>query len=385
MKLVGIAFVIALVLIPCLSLSSNCGGNCLSEKCGECHCGLSPNPVNITAMCQQFPGWDEKCCKCVVNGSKGNANAEKEREDGTSDVGLWQINSNEWAKCSGGTAPCSAQGNMDCAIGIWKRNGGSFKAWDNCESCGCCKSTALHGYKVADTIEAPTKVPMTSIKTPKRKSVIHMEPAKNITVPETNCGGNCPSSDCSSCPCGSSPSSQDIPTWCSKFSGWDQTCCKCIVQHESGGNANAVNENTNGSFDVGLWQINSVNWPACNGGSAPCDTNANLKCAQQIWGNGGNSFAQWSTCGACGCCASTTGGPATHATNGPATHATNGPATHATHATNGPATHATNGPSTTSSSSSTYGAAFYESNQPYGGHGNLPLVDIKNVIFNKKK
>jgi hypothetical protein len=49
-------------------------------------------------MCQQFPGWDEKCCKCVVNGSKGNANAEKEREDGTSDVGLWQINSNEWAK-----------------------------------------------------------------------------------------------------------------------------------------------------------------------------------------------------------------------------------------------------------------------------------------------
>jgi hypothetical protein len=25
---------------------------------------------------------------------------------------------------------------------------------------------------------------------------------------------------------------------------------------ESGGNANAVNQNTDGSFDVGLWQIN---------------------------------------------------------------------------------------------------------------------------------
>lgn len=35
---------------------------------------------------------------------------------------------------------------------------------------------------------------------------------------------------------------------------------QCIMQHESGGNANAANENTNGSFDIGLWQINSVNW-----------------------------------------------------------------------------------------------------------------------------
>lgn len=31
---------------------------------------------------------------------------------------------------------------------------------------------------------------------------------------------------------------------------------------ESGGNAHAANENSNGSFDVGLWQINSGNWKA---------------------------------------------------------------------------------------------------------------------------
>lgn len=30
---------------------------------------------------------------------------------------------------------------------------------------------------------------------------------------------------------------------------------------ESSGNANAMNENTDGSYDVGMWQINSVNWP----------------------------------------------------------------------------------------------------------------------------
>jgi hypothetical protein len=32
------------------------------------------------------------------------------------------------------------------------------------------------------------------------------------------------------------------------------------VEHESSGNAHAANENTNGSFDVGVWQINSGNW-----------------------------------------------------------------------------------------------------------------------------
>ena len=45
-----------------------------------------------------------------------------------------------------------------------------------------------------------------------------------------------------------------------RYSGWNQAHCQCIVQHESAGNSHAVNENTNGSLDVGVWQINSVNW-----------------------------------------------------------------------------------------------------------------------------
>ena len=52
---------------------------------------------------------------------------------------------------------------------------------------------------------------------------------------------------------------QDIQQACAQGS-WDQTCCQCIVSHESGGNANAMNYNDNGSFDVGVWQINDVNW-----------------------------------------------------------------------------------------------------------------------------
>lgn len=72
-----------------------------------------------------------------------------------------------------------------------------------------------------------------------------------------SCGGNCPSGKCPKCYCGTSKSMQDIGSWCSK-SSWSQSCCKCIVSHESGGNANAENYNTNGSYDVGLWQINNV-------------------------------------------------------------------------------------------------------------------------------
>lgn len=46
------------------------------------------------------------------------------------------------------------------------------------------------------------------------------------------CGGNCPSGDCGSCPCGTSPNQQDIASWCSQY-GWDQSCCTftCECNH----------------------------------------------------------------------------------------------------------------------------------------------------------
>jgi len=116
------------------------------------------------------------------------------------------------------------------------------------------------------------------------------------------CGGNCPSNDCDSCPCGYSPSYVDINSICSQYSGWDQQCCRCIVSHESGGNAHAVNQNSGGSLDVGVFQINSANWGACSGGQAPCDQGSNLNCAIKVWQWGGKSFRLWSTCGGCGCC-----------------------------------------------------------------------------------
>ena len=119
----------------------------------------------------------------------------------------------------------------------------------------------------------------------------------------STCGGNCPGG-CDTCPCGTSKNQQDINTWCAKYSKWNQANCRCIMQHESGGNANAVNENSGGSYDVGLWQINTVNWDACSGGKAPCDPSTNLNCAIDVYRWGGNTWKLWSTCHTCGCCSS---------------------------------------------------------------------------------
>lgn len=100
----------------------------------------------------------------------------------------------------------------------------------------------------------------------------------NSTIASSTCGGNCPGG-CASCPCGSSSSYQSISSWCAKYS-WNQANCQCIMNAESGGNANAVNQNSGGSYDVGLWQINDFNWNACSGGAAPCNPNTNLQCGK---------------------------------------------------------------------------------------------------------
>lgn len=89
------------------------------------------------------------------------------------------------------------------------------------------------------------------------KTLIVLAVLVAITMTDS-CGGNCPSGKCPTCYCGTTKNMQDITTWCAKDSAWNQSCCKCIVSHESSGNANAMNYNSNASTDVGLWQINQV-------------------------------------------------------------------------------------------------------------------------------
>jgi hypothetical protein len=95
-------------------------------------------------------------------------------------------------------------------------------------------------------------------------------------VGANTCGGNCPTNDCVDCPCGTKVHKVNAGKYCNIYSKWSQTCCLCIASHESGDNANAVNHNTNDSDDVGLFQINSVNWPSCSSGAAPCNVDVNL-------------------------------------------------------------------------------------------------------------
>lgn len=124
-----------------------------------------------------------------------------------------------------------------------------------------------------------------------------------LTTASSTCGGNCPGG-CASCVCGTSASTQSISSWCAKYSGWNQANCQCIMKYESGGNANAVNQNNGGTYDVGLWQINDFNWASCSGGKAPCDPSTNLNCAIKVFQWGGNTWKNWSTCSKCGACSS---------------------------------------------------------------------------------
>ena len=125
--------------------------------------------------------------------------------------------------------------------------------------------------------------------------------AMSISMSTANtCGGNCPGNACTTCLCGTTANQQNIATWCAKYS-WSQSCCQCIVQKESAGNANAQNHNSNGSDDIGLWQINDFNWGQCNNGNAPCDPTQNLNCAIKVYQWGGNTWKNWATASACGC------------------------------------------------------------------------------------
>lgn len=62
-----------------------------------------------------------------------------------------------------------------------------------------------------------------------------------------------------------------------------------IAMAESGGNSNALNHNTNGSIDRGLWQINSS-----HGQQSTTDPLANARAAVAISGDGSN-WHPWST------------------------------------------------------------------------------------------
>lgn len=78
------------------------------------------------------------------------------------------------------------------------------------------------------------------------------------------------------------------------FEAWQAAA---VALAESGGNPQATGHNTNGTTDIGLWQINSS-----HGAEASYDPVANARAAYAIR-HGANSWAPWCTAwgdGACG-------------------------------------------------------------------------------------
>jgi Lysozyme like domain len=63
---------------------------------------------------------------------------------------------------------------------------------------------------------------------------------------------------------------------------------------ESGGRPEAVNRNTNGSTDHGLWQINTIHGSLLNQGNRnnPAD---NAKMAYTVWQRAGGKWTPWAT------------------------------------------------------------------------------------------
>jgi len=163
-----------------------------------------------------------------------------------------------------------------------------------------------------------------------------------------NCGGNCPNNNCYMCPCGEKPKQltkeqqQELcgvaksgPKADENKKKWGAVgnlpefaaCCQCILTHESKGNLAASNKNgdaskADGSYDVGVFAINSSGWymskgkpqkncktkPATGGslksaqgwemGIPPCDVDSNLECAAGIVSSD-RDFSAWATCQFC--------------------------------------------------------------------------------------
>lgn len=42
-----------------------CGGNCPSDTCTECWCGLETKIVSIADECKKY-SWNQNCCQCIM-------------------------------------------------------------------------------------------------------------------------------------------------------------------------------------------------------------------------------------------------------------------------------------------------------------------------------
>eukprot|EP01088_Endostelium_zonatum_P007662 TRINITY_DN2000_c0_g1_i1.p1 TRINITY_DN2000_c0_g1~~TRINITY_DN2000_c0_g1_i1.p1 ORF type:complete len:178 (+),score=22.07 TRINITY_DN2000_c0_g1_i1:100-633(+) len=140
---------------------------------------------------------------------------------------------------------------------------------------------------------------------------------------ELTCGGNCAvggKCDLIGCYCGEEvliASEALVRSLCSMYP-WDVEQCVCIANKTSDFNINLINgwvydNEPTPRADVGLWQVDSVNWFRCgqhliprdklNNHTLPlmCDPYINVKCAFSVWQEV-SSFHLWKVCKQCNAC-----------------------------------------------------------------------------------
>ena len=102
-----------------------------------------------------------------------------------------------------------------------------------------------------------------------------------------------------------SASSGPIPAACSGtaayaaaaagFTGTDLPIAVAVAQAESGGNPLATHVNSDGSTDLGLWQINNRAHPDLIASGDWRDPASNARMAYSVWQAAGGSFSPWVT------------------------------------------------------------------------------------------
>jgi hypothetical protein len=106
---------------------------------------------------------------------------------------------------------------------------------------------------------------------------------------------------------GNSLQDQIFNAWAAVFGSKPAHDALCVIQRESGFNPRAVNHNTNGSYDYGLFQINTIHrgkpwWPQdatiTGQGGALWNAEYNTRCAMMIYKQSG--WAPWYTAPQCG-------------------------------------------------------------------------------------
>lgn len=72
-----------------------------------------------------------------------------------------------------------------------------------------------------------------------------------------------------------------------KWGPYEAKVAIAVARTESGLNPEALHYNTNGTYDVGVFQINSIHWEKCGGLKTLLDVQGNIDCAYNIWSEQG--------------------------------------------------------------------------------------------------